>query len=488
VRGIRCLRQADVVIYDHLVHERLLRQARPTAERIDVGPAAPEPLEQEAICYLIAEKAREGKVVARLKWGDPFVFDRGGEEALFLHEHAVPFEVIPGIPAAIGIPAYAGVPITYPGGGDSVTLVRGRESEHGRKPNVDWTSLGKLGGTVVCYCGPKQLHGMLDSMLSHGWSTNESTALIFDGSLPSQETIQATIGELAALARQPKFKNPAILVVGRVAGLREHLRWFDARPLFGKRIVVTRPREQAAELVEALDQLGATVIEAPTVRIVPPEDFAPLDEACARVGRFDWVLFTSPNGVDYFFQRMQLGPSDTRSLAGVKLCAVGPGTAEHLAQHCLKADVVPAEYSTESVIEAMRAAGNLTGKKFLLPRADTAREFVADELRKAGAVVTDVIAYRTVPIEIGRDNEPDIYRMLLDRKVDVLTFTSASTVRNFVRLYGVDPVADLLQPVAIASIGPVTAEAALQSGIRTTIMPDEYTIPGLVRAIVDHFA
>ena len=488
VRGIRCLRQADVVIYDHLVNERLLRQAPPGAEQIDVGPAAPEPLEQEAICYLIAEKAREGKVVARLKWGDPFVFDRGGEEALFLHEHAVPFEVIPGIPAAIGIPAYAGIPITYPGGGDSVTLVRGREAEHGKKPHVDWTSLGRLGGTVICYCGPRELDGMLDSMLSHGWPKNESAALVFNGSLPNQETVQSTIGELATLARQPKFRNPAMLIVGRVTALREHLRWFDARPLFGKRIVVTRPREQAADLVEALDQLGATVIEAPTMRIVAPEDFAPLDEACAAVGRYDWIVFTSPNGVDYFFQRMQLGPTDTRSLAGVKLCAIGPGTADRLGQHCLRPDVIPAEYSRESVVAAMRAAGDLAGKTFLLPRADTAREFLAEELRKAGGLVTEVIAYRTLAIDLERNSEPDIYRMLLDRKIDVVTFTSASTVRNFVRLYGVDPVADLLQPVAIASIGPVTAEAALQCGIRTSIMPDEYTIPGLVQAIVEHFA
>ena len=488
VRGLRCLRQADVVIYDHLVHERLLRQARPGAERIDVGPAAPEPLEQEAICYLIAEKAREGKVVARLKWGDPFVFDRGGEEALFLHEHGVLFEVVPGIPAAIGVPAYAGIPITYPGGGDTVTLVRGREAEHGKKPHVDWASLGKLGGTVICYCGPKELQGMLDSMLTRGWSKNETAALVFNGSLPDQETVQSTIGELATLARQPKFKNPAILVVGRVAGLREHLRWFDARPLFGKRIVVTRPREQAADLVEALDQLGATVIEAPTVRIVPPEDFAPLDEACATVGQYDWLVFTSPAGVDYFFQRMQLGPTDSRSMAGVKLCAIGPGTGDRLGQHCLRPDVVPAEYSADAVVVAMRSQGSLAGKKFLLPRADTAREFLADELRKAGAHVTEVIAYRTVPVELGRGSEPDVYRMLLDRKVDAVTFTSASTVRNFVRLYGVDPVADLLTSVAIASIGPVTAEAALQCGIRTTIMPDEYTIAGLVRAIVDHFA
>jgi uroporphyrinogen III methyltransferase / synthase len=487
VRGLRCLTQADVVIYDHLVHERLLRRAKPDAERIDVGPAAPQPLEQEAICYLLAEKAREGKVVARLKWGDPYVFDRGGEEALFLHEHAVRFEVVPGIPAAIGVPAYAGIPITYPGAGDTVTFVRGHEAEHAKKPHVDWASLCKLGGTVVCYSGPKQLPGILDSMTAHGWAKNDAAALVFNGTMPNQETIQATMGELADMARQPKFKNPAMLIVGRVTGLREHLRWFDARPLFGKRIVVTRPREQAAELVEALEQLGATVVEAPTVRIVPPEDFAPLDDACAAVGQFKWIVFTSVNGVDYFFQRLHAGPTDTRALAGSKLCAIGPGTAERLARNGLKVDLMPSEYRAEAVLEALRATGDLAGQTFLLPRADIAREMLADELRKCGALVTEVTAYRTVPVEPDRDNEPDIYRMLLDRKVDAMTFTSASTVRNFVRLYGSEPVADLLQQVAIASIGPVTAEAAQQCGIKTAIMPAEYTIPGLVKAIVEHF-
>jgi uroporphyrinogen III methyltransferase / synthase len=487
VRGMRYLGQADVVIYDHLVHKRLLRHARPDAEQIDVGPAAPEPLEQEAICYLLAEKAREGKVVARLKWGDPFVFDRGGEEALFLHEHAVQFEVVPGIPAAIGVPAYAGIPITYPGGGDTVTFVRGHEAEHAKKPHVDWASLCKLGGTVVCYSGPRQLSGILDAMMSHGWSEKDAAALVFSGTLPDQETVQATISELADMARQPKFKNPAILIVGRVTGLRAHLRWFDARPLFGKRIVVTRPREQAAELVDALEQLGASVVEAPTVRIVPPEDFGPLDEACAAVGQYSWVIFTSVNGVDYFFQRLGAGPTDVRALAGVRLCAIGPGTAERLARHGLKVDLMPGEYRAEAVVEELRAMGDLSGQAFLLPRADIARELLADELRKSGGAVTEVTAYRTVAVEPDRDNEPDIYRMLLDRKVDAMTFTSASTVRNFVRLYGTEPVADLLQPVAIASIGPVTAEAALQCGIKTTIMPAEYTIPALVRAIVEHF-
>jgi uroporphyrinogen III methyltransferase / synthase len=487
VRGLRCLAQADVVIYDHLVHERLLRHARPGAECIDVGPAAPESLEQEAICYLIADKAQEGKVVARLKWGDPFTFDRGGEEALFLHEHGVGFEVVPGVPAAIGVPAYAGVPITYPGGGDTVTFVRGRETDQAKKPHVDWASLGKIGGTIICYAGPKQLPGILDAMLAHGWPKTWAAALVFNGTLPDQETIQASIGELAEMARQPKFKNPSMLIVGKVAALREHLRWFDARPLFGRRIVVTRPREQAGELVESLEQLGASVIEAPTVRIVPPEDFGPLDQACAEVSGYDWVVFTSANGVDYFFQRMAVSPGDTRSLAGVKICAIGPGTAERLAKHCLKVDLMPPEYRAEAILDALRTMGDLAGKRFLLPRADIAREMLVDGLRRAGAVVNEVTAYRTVPVEPDREREPDIYRMLLDHKVDVVTFTSASTVRNFVRLYGVEPVADLLRPVAIASIGPVTAEAAQQCGIRTSIMPSEYTIPGLVRAIVEHF-
>lgn len=487
LRGLRALNQAEVVIYDHLVHKRLLRHAPPGAERIDVGPAAPQPLAQEAICYLLAEKAREGRVVARLKWGDPFFFDRGGEEALFLHEQGIPFEVIPGIPAAVGVPAYAGIPLTYPGAGDALTFVRGFESEDGRRPDVDWASLGKIDGTMVCYCGPRQLPGILDAMLGHGWSPDQSAALVANGTTPAQETVTATLGELAELVREPRFRDPALLIVGRVTGLREHLRWYDDRPLFGKRVVVTRPREQAAELVDLLESLGAAVIEAPAVRIVPPEDFQPLDDAIAAVGEYDWVVFTSVNGVDYFLQRLQAGSSDARALAGVKLCAVGPGTAERLAKYWLKVDLMPGEYRAEAVVEALRGAGEVAGRKFLLPRADLAREMLADELRRLGGEVNDVVAYRTVAVEPEREHEPDIFRLLLDKKVDVVTFTSASTVRNFCRLYGADAVADLLRSVAIACIGPVTAEAAQQSGIRTSIMPSEYTMPALVRAIVEYF-
>jgi uroporphyrinogen III methyltransferase / synthase len=484
VRGLRALTEADVVLYDHLVHPRLLRYARPDAEKIDLGLAAPQPLDQEAICYLLAEKAREGKVVARLKWGDPFVFDRGGQEALFLHEQGVMFEVVPGIPAAIGTPSYAGVPITYPGGGDTVTFVRGHEDESTTAPSIEWNGLARLGGTVVCYAGGQQLPEILKALLAHGFAKDAPAAIVYDGTLPTQETIEGT---LQGIAEKSLRHTPAVLVVGRVAALRQHLRWFDERPLFGKRIVVTRSREQSGELVDLLASLGADPIEAPMIHVAPPDDYRPLDQAVAEASTYDWIVFTSANGVDFFMRRLQAGPGDIRDLKGVKLCAVGPATSERLAKHGIKIDLEPREYRSESIVPALRESGDLKGKRFLLPRADIAREVLSDELRKAGAEVTEVTAYRTVLAEIEREGEPDIYRMLLDTRIDVVSFTSASTVKNFVQVFGAEQAADLLRTTAVASIGPVTAEAAERYGIVTSIMPKEYTIPALVDAIVDHF-
>jgi uroporphyrinogen III methyltransferase/synthase len=488
VRGLECLASADVVLYDHLVHPRLLRFARATAEKIDVGVAAPQPIEQEAICYLLAEKAREGKTVARLKWGDPFIFDHGGTEALFLHEQGVPFEVVPGIPAGIGAASYAGVPLTYPGGGDTLTFVRGHEDQGKTRAAIDWTSLARLDGTIVCYAGPDQLPQMLHALVTHGRPDTDSAALIYDGTLATQQTTLGTLAEIAASVKDSTDRRAAILIVGRVAGLREHLRWFDARPLFGKRILVTRPREQAAELVALLEAQGAEPIEAPMIRIAPPEDYGPLDAACAAIHRYDWVILASANAVDAFIKRLLATPLDLRALSGVKLCAVGPATADKLAELGLKVDLMPAEYRAEAMIDALAASGRLDGMRVLVPRADIGREIVGEELRRRGAEVTEVVAYRTVIVDPEREGEPDIYRMLLDRRIDVVTFTSASAVRNLVRVLGIEPAADLLRTTVVASIGPVTAEAAAQYNIHSAIVPAEYTIPALVDAIVDHFA
>ena len=487
VRGQQYLSEADVVLYDHLVPARLLRSARPDAEQIDVGTAAPQPLEQEAICYLLAEKAREGKTVARLKWGDPFVFDSGGSEALFLHEQGVRFEVVPGIPAGIAVPGYAGIPITYPGGGDTVTFIRGHEDEGKTRASIDWTSLARLDGTLVCYAGPRQLTEMLTALLSHGRAPADSAAVIYDGTLPTQSTIAGTLGEVAEAVARAADRRPAILVVGRVVALREHLRWFDARPLFGKRILVTRPKDQSMELVERLEAMGADAIEAPMIRILPPDDDGPLEEACARAGDFDWIVFSSANAVDAFMEQLLAGPGDLRALGGVKLCGVGPATADSLANYGLKVDLTPAEYRAEAVLRALLDSGDVRGLKFLLPHADIGRELLAEELRRQGAEVTEVVAYRTVAVEADREGEPDIYRMLLEHSVDVVTFTSASAVRNFVRILGAEPAADLLAGTVVACIGPVTADAALQSNIKTTIQPANYTIPALVDAIAGYF-
>ena len=483
VRGQRHLETADVVVYDHTVHGRLLRSARADAEKIDVGPAAPRALDQDAISLLLVEKAREGKTVVRLKWGDPFVFDSGGKEALFLHEQQIPFEVVPGVPATIGVPAYAGIPVTYPGFGDVVALVRGHEAEINATPKVDWQRLAGLQGTILCYAGARQIGAIVNSLLANGRSPDESAALIYAGTTPAQETIVATLGAIVDRARPG---DPAMLVIGAVTALREHLRWFDDRPLFGRRIVVTRSREQAGELVDMLEDRGAEVIQAPTIRIAPPEDMEALDRACADAGTYDWIVFTSANAVDFLMSRV-LANGDIRDLKGVRLCAIGPSTGQRLSRHGLRVDLVPEESRSEAVIEALAAVGDVKGRRFLLPRSDIAREVLADQLRDAGAEVTEVAAYRTLVGGTARDADQDIYRMLLDRRIDAVTFTSASTVRNFAKIYGEDQAADLLSATVVASIGPVTAEAAQQLGITTTVMPERYTVPDLVDVLVGHF-
>jgi uroporphyrinogen III methyltransferase/synthase len=483
VRGHRYLEAADVVVYDHRVHSRLLRVARADAERIDVGAAAPKALEQEAICLLLAEKAREGKTVVRLKCGDPFVFDSGGKEALFLHEQGLPFEVVPGIPITIGGPAYAGIPITYPDAGDVLALVRGHESESDAGPHAVWSRLAAIGGTLVCHAGARQIAAATQALLANGRATDETAALIYDATLPSQRTVEGTLGTIAA---QAEGHGPALLVVGAVAGLRAHLRWFDDRPLSGRRIVVTRSREQATELIDMLEERGAEAIPAHAIRITPPEDSAELDAACAEVGSYDWIVFASANAVDHFMTRL-LANGDVRDLHGVRLCTVGPSTASRLQRYGIKVDLMPAEFRVDALAESLRATGDLKGRRILLPRADIARDTLAEQLREEGADVHDVIAYRTVPGGGERESDYDVYRMLLDHQIDAVTFASASAVRNFVTMLGREQAADLLRTTVVASIGPVTAEAAQQLDIATTVMPERYTIPDLVDALVGHF-
>ena len=488
VHGLTHLRAADVVVYDDLVPKRLLKQARQDAELINVGIASPQSTGQDAIGYLLVEKAREDKLVARLKFGDPFVFELGGAEALFLHEHGVPYEVVPGLAAGLAVPAYAGVPVTYPGGGDTITLVRGYEDESRTPPKIDWASLARLEGTVVCYAGAHQLPRLLEALISNGWPGNAQAAIIYDGTLPSQETMTGTMEELLTQMREhARRRQPAILVVGRVAGLREHLRWYDSRLLFGKRVLVTRPREQAAELVDLLTALGAESIEAPMIRMAPPDDPDPLLRAAASPEDFDWIIFTSANAVEAFMTALLDGERDIRALKGPRLCTSGTATAERLATYGIKVDLIPREFRADAVVSSLLALGPMEGVRVLLPRADIGREVIGEQLREAGAVVTEVIAYRTILEDAQREGDPDIYGMLLEGRIDVATFTSPSAIRNFAKIHGADQVADLLKNTVVATIGPVTADAARQLGIPVTIQPRTYTVPALVDAIAAYY-
>ena len=488
VRGLECLRRADVIIHDPEVPPGILQRARPDAELIDVGHGNSQDGAQAAVSYLLADKAREGKEVVRLKWGDPFVFERGAEEALFLREQQVRYEVVPGVPASIAVPAYAGVPVTYPGGGDTLLLVRGFEEDNRALPDIDWASAARLDGTVLTYLKPQQVPRVIDAMIGAGWSPDTQAVFVQNGTLPTQETTNGSIASLRDALAQSSRGAAGVLIVGRVVNFREHLRWFDTRPLFGRRVLITRPRAQAAELSDRLAALGAEPVEAPMIRVVAPDDPGPLQAAAAEPEAFDWIIFTSANAVQAFMAALLHGNRDVRSLKGPLLCAVGSGTAEKLHEYGIKVDLVPDEFRAESVVAALAPTGSLNAARILLPRADIGREVIADALREQGAAVTEVIAYRTVLDDSHEDTGPDVYKMLLEGRLDVVTFTSPSAVRNFARLYGDEQVTDLLRNTAVATIGPVTTEAATQIGINVNIQPDTYTIPALVDAIAAHFS
>ena len=482
VRGLRALQSAQVVIHDSRIHPRLLALAPATAERIDVGSAAPQAAEQDAINLLIAEKARDGQLVARLKWGDPFLFDRGGPEALFLHEHGIPFEVIPGVPALVAAPAFAGIPLSYPGAGDTITFVRGCEDEGRTPPSTDWGSLARLGGTLACFTGPRQMPAIVGSLLSHGRPPTETAAFVQHGTLSSQQTIAAPLGEIVARVQDAELTAPGVLVVGSVVGLREHLRWFDNRPLFGRRVLVTRSRNQAPDLVELLELNGAEAVEAPVLRIGPPADAGALERAAAGVQSFDWVVLTSTNAVAALVGQVLTDAQDLRALAGPRICAVGPGTASRLHRFGVSPDLEPGDHRSAGVIAAMADGGSLKGARVLLPVSDLSADTLAEQLRGAGAEVTEVAAYRATTVE--SDAHLGLYRQLLDRRIDAVTFTSANTVRAFVEIYGAEQSPDLLAATVVGTIGPGAADAAARAGIRVDVSAEGATIAALVDGLI----
>jgi uroporphyrinogen III methyltransferase/synthase len=486
VRGVRLLADADVVVYDRAA-EPALRWARPDAERIAAGRPAERELAQDALSMLVAEKARDGHVVARLKWGDPFVFDSGAKEALFLHEQGVPFEIVPGVPVAIGATAYAGVPVTYPDAGDALVLLRGAESESGELPDIDWEALGRLDGTWACFLTGRLVPAMLQRLVDQGVPADTAAALIAGGTEPGQHTVSATIGELLESATASPPAESTLVVVGAPIALRDHLRWFDERPLFGRRVVVTRSQEQARELVERLENAGAQPIQAPTFRLTPAEDPEAIDRAAASISEYEWVVFESANAVARFLSALGRGPRDLRALGGVSICAIGPSTADRLLAAGIKADVVMPEFATEPIGDAIEARAPVSGQRVLVIRPDHLRDVVGEDLARRGASVTDLVAYRTAAAPPDSAAAQDLYRQLLEGRIDAVTFTNPTAVARFASLIGEEQAADLLNTTVVATIGPVTAAAASGMGIANPLVAGTHTVDGLVETLIGHF-
>ncbi|MDI3548205.1 MAG: uroporphyrinogen methyltransferase / synthase [Halanaerobiales bacterium] len=482
VKGLKAIKEADVILYDYLVNERLLAEARDSAELIFVGKKAHNHYcTQAEINQLLIEYAREGKIVTRLKGGDPFVFGRGGEEARELARENLRFEIIPGITSAIAGPAYAGIPVTHRNISSSVAFVTGHEASGKGESGINWNELATGVDTLVILMGVGNLPEIVSKLLEAGRDVDTPVALIRCGTKGGQETLVGSLDNIVAKVREVNFKPPAIIIVGDVVNLRAELNWFETRPLFGKSIVVTRPARQATSFCNSLREAGANVIKAPAIKILPPEDYSQLDEKLEKLASYDWVVFTSVNGVKYVIERLFDLGKDVRSFAGVKLGAIGSETAAQLRKNGLQVDYLPDEYVSEAIIQGFKGQ-DLTGKKFLLPRADIARKKLQKGLEDLGAVVDNVTAYRI----IRGDNNNVLIAKLRANEVDLVTFTSSSTVHNFIQGLAND-YQQLLKGVKIACIGPITAQTVEEYGLEVDIVAGEYTVKGLLTAIQDYY-
>ena len=487
IKAKACLETADVVIYDYLANEAFLDHADEKAELIYVGKKGGDhTLSQAKINKLIVDKAQQGRTIVRLKGGDPFIFGRGGEEAEELVKAGVPFEIVPGITSAIAVPAYAGIPLTHRDYTSTVAFITGHEDLTKEKSSIAWDKLGTGVGTLVFLMGVGNLEQIAESLVKHGRSPDTPVAVVHRGTVPEQKTVVGTLQDIAERAQKEGMKPPAIIVVGDIVNLREHLNWFENKPLFGKRIVVTRAREQASGFLARLNELGAACIEFPTIQVVPPKSWDPLDRAIMRLERYQWLLFTSVNGVKYFFKRLENLELDMRELKDMKVGAIGPKTAEAVYKKGIRPDLVPDEYRAEAVVDAF-GKWDVKGINILLPRAAKARQVLPVELVKMGASVDEIPAYQTVQ----PDHDKGRVRGMLEKgEIDMVTFTSSSTVTNFWEMFSEEreELKTWMAKVAVACIGPITAQSAEEQGLSVSLIPEEYTIEALTNAIVHHFS
>ncbi len=490
VKGLKCLQKAEVVIYDFHLNAQILNYISHDAEFIYAGKrGGHHTMTQDEINATIVAKGKEGKIVCRLKGGDPFVFGRGGEEAQILVREGIRFEVVPGVSSSVAAPAYAGIPLTHRLYSSSFAVIPGYEDTTKEESSIDWSKLATGVGTLVFLMAVKNIGVLTQKLIENGRDPDTPVAVIRWGTRPDQRTLQGSLKDIADLVLERDIKPPAVMVVGEVVNLRQELKWYELKPMFGHRILVTR---EHAEGFEELEELGAEVVQFSTVEIVPPQSWEGLDGCIEGISSYDWVIFTSANGVRYFFRRLFEKGVDIRDLKGLKICAIGAKTAGEIRKFGLKVDLVPEEFRAEGLIEAFtKAAGDqqsavssknkglLRGVKLLLPRAEVAREIFPEKVRELGGVIDVPVTYRAVKPEYHGKR---MRRFLKEGRITIATFTSAATFNNFMEIMGEDS-DELLRNVAIAVIGPVTAKAVEKAGLKVGIMPEEATVEAMVEEI-----
>jgi len=480
LRGKELLAQADTIIYDYLANPTLLEFSQDTAEKIYAGKKGGTHSEahQDYLNERMIQAAQEGKCVVRLKGGDPFIFGRGGEEAIALANANIPFEVIPGISSAIGVPAYAGIPLSHRDMASSIAIITGHEEPTHLK--INWGNLATACDTLVFLMGMGNLPTIITQLIQHGKDIKTPIALIQWGTHPYQKTVTGTLDNIQDKVKQEGLKPPAVIVIGEVVTLRDRMNWFESRPLFGRRIVITRAKENAADFADQLSLYGAEVVRLPAIKIIPPPDFSDLDRAITHVEQYHTIIFTSVNGVQSFYHRLRQLGHDVRILKGISLCAIGPKTGQAISDIGLLSDFIPAEYTAEGIIEELKKRG-IAGKRFLLPRAMQAREVLPEFIINNEGQIDVVTAYQAIA-----PYENEMEKILQKGPIDMLTFASASTVRNFMNRIS-PKIRESISKSAVACIGPITAQAAQECGLSVDLVPKEYTFHALTASIVQYF-
>lgn len=489
VRGKYLLERAEVVVYDYLASRKLLKHVPKSAEFIYAGKkgGAKHMHTQDEINQMLIDFAMAGKVVVRLKGGDPFIFGRGGEELEMLYGANIPFEVVPGVTSATAAATYAGIPITHRSYTASVAFITGHEDPTKADSSIDWSKLATGAGTIVVYMGIKNLPIIVDNLLKHGRDPNTPVAVVRWASTPEQRTVVGTLSTIKDVVVEAGIKPPSLIIVGEVVKLRETIDWYEKRPLFGKKIVVTRTREQASNLMAGLEENGADCLECSTIDIHPVDSYEILDDELNRLKEYHWIIFSSLNGVKYFFERIQSKGMDARDLKGPDIAVVGKSTADLLHTYGVNADLIPPVFTSEGLAESLLDQG-VEGRNILIPRAEKAREILPETLRGAGAQVVIAPVYKNIP---PAGSKEELRQELEAGLVDMVTFTSSSTVRNFLTMVGAEDsneLQDLFNGVKIAAIGPITAKTVTDNGLKVDVQPAEYTIAAMIKEIVSYYA